>query len=652
MSVPAPAVLVRTDIAGLSDFDVLLATNPKVTAAGSRFGDEVWDLSVEMKALRRRPSEKRLDFGKRAPMVAAASTLPKGNRLLDYPALHRHAKRFFAAMIFCPRSGRGPTFSATTLVHTLDSLRQVHGWLASEGYSSMEAVPVLAFELWVRHAERCTRRLLGTFRLIHLYFDLAPAFSFDPWSVAMATPQGRAYALGRLQGRQTEPIPDPLFRELLRVCLSLVQERAEPIFAARAVLAAERAERLGREQSRAYPRPACAVLHQKLWARIDAAKIWPHEVGVPSRLKTSRDIQNACRDLQYAAVALLFAITGMRLNELLTIDAECLKRTQDGAIERIWIESTHTKYANRAAGDQARWLCGSLGEQAVAVLLRLSAPTRLATGHGYLIGPLAESPQVGAKHGPTVYKGGSAGAFFSLDHGWSAFLRRHKVAGADGRIARIRTHQFRRTFARWCALSDSGTGLLALKDHYKHASILMTRHYARIDDELLLMFEAEKDQIRAESFDKVLRAEALGGIGGRLIKRKIDSAIESLELPREFRGLAGAPLRAECIKNWLQSGVQLRACAGHYCVPLDPHLACGETSSIGCNKGICSNAVFHPEHAPGLAEKISRDRETLAKMTAWAPTTHHVEELREHIRVQQKILADITGHETKTQHPA
>jgi hypothetical protein len=226
-------------------------------------------------------------------------------------------------------------------------------------------------------------------------------------------------------------------------------------------------------------------------------------------------------------------------------------------------------------------------------------------------------------------------------HGWwGQFLRRHRIA-RPGHLAHLHAHQFRRTFARWCALSDGGTGLLALQDHFKHASLAMTRHYAQIDDELLLMFEMEKDRIRVESFDRVLRTEALGGVGGRLIKHKIDAAIESGELPREFRGLAGAKLRSDCIKKWLESGVQMRACAGHYCVPIDPHVACAETSSLGCNKGTCRNAVFHPEHAPGLAEKIQQDEKTLAKLADWDPGSAHVEQLREHIRIQKKILADI-----------
>ena len=60
-----------------------------------------------------------------------------------------------------------------------------------------------------------------------------------------------------------------------------------------------------------------------------------------------------------------------------------------------------------------------------------------------------------------------------------------------------------------------------------------------------------------------------------------------------------------------------------------------------CNKGTCRNAVFHPEHAPGLAEKLRLDRETLAKLAERAPGSAHVEQLHEHIRVQAKILDSI-----------
>jgi integrase len=633
----APVALVVTK----SDFEQAIAANPKMTGAGSRFDDEIWDLSTEMAAVRKPPCAKRINFRMRARGHDVVKySFPEGKGLVDYPSFHTHAKRLIAAMILSPRNKLGPVFAASTLLKMVGALRRVYCHLAREGYTELESVPRWGFESFTKAIEVYPSGLLVAFRLLHLYRDLVPAFTFDPWQLAMATPAAQAGARARYQN-PTEPIPDPAFRQLLRVCVAYVQERAGPILDAREALARVRAERTNKSLT-AYPSKERRFAHQSVWERIEVEKIYPDHVGPRAHLCSAERVQDACRHLQMAAVALLFATTGMRLNELLTISSGCIKRTTDGDIPRVWIESTHSKYADRAAGDRARWLCSSIGEQAVAVLARLSEPTRRESRSDYLIGPLAERGRHRIKNMGTTYKGGSANTFFSPRFWWRRFLHEHRIANGDGKVAHIHSHQFRRTFARWCALSDSTTSLLALKDHFKHASILMTRHYAQIDDELLLLFELEKERISAESFDKVLRAEALGGIGGHLIKRNIDAAIEVGELPRNFRGVAGARVRKECIQNWLQSGVQMRACAGHYCVPIDPHVACAETNSIGCNKGTCRNAVFHPEHAPGLAEKIRNDRRTLGKVTEWTPGAPYVERLREHIHVQEKILSDLS----------
>jgi integrase len=640
----AAAISPAVEPAAPAGFEATLAANPKMTANGSRYEDEIWDLSGEMQGVRKCRSERRLDFRMRARGAYVIKyAFPAGKGLPDYPTFHRHAKRLLAALILYPRNKLGPVFSAKTLINLHGSLRRIYCHFAGEGYVSLEAVPLHAFSVYAKNVDPYSSSFLAALRCIDLYRDLVPAFTFDTWPLAAQMPQARACLKNRFQS-VTEPIPDPQFRQLLGVCLSFVQNRAPAIYHAREALAVVRAGREGCE--RRYPSRDSWRIHERVWNDIDLAAIYPDHPGDLAALRSAENVINACRDLQIAAVVLLFAVTGMRLNELLTIRTGCLKKTQDGLVERFWIESTHSKYADRANGENVRWLCGPTGAAAIGVLERLSAPIRRETGRDYLIGPLAEHGRHRTKNPRTNYRGGSANALLSSRRWWGQFLRRHGVTGSQPQVAHIHAHQFRRTFARWCALSDHSTGLLALKDHFKHASLAMTRHYAQIDDELLLMFEQEKDRIRAESFDRVLRTEALGGVGGRLIKRKIDAAIESGELPREFRGLAGATLRSDCIKKWLESGVQMRACAGHYCIPIDPHVACAETSSLGCNKGTCRNAVFHPEHAAGLAEKVRQDRATLVKLTAWSPGSAHVEELREHVRVQEKILADIRPRPT------
>ena len=616
MSALTAAAAPPVPFSGVTDFAAWLERNPIVTGAGSHYADDVWDLSVEMRARRGPPCDKRLDFRMNAPGRGAAKyTFPEGKRLADYPSFHVHAKRLLAAMLFCPRNTQGPAYSPKTLMNMLRSLRRVYCELVKAGWVSFESVPHVVLADLIRKVGSGWRAGVSTFSVIQLYGDVAPAFTFDAGPVLRELFAARNHAEHQDECG-TEPIPDEAFRKLVRVCLDYVQNHAETIFNARDALTALDS------------------------LRIDAPNV-----------EAATAVNTACRHLNYAAVVLLFALTGMRLNELFTIQPGCVKCTKEGSIDRTWIESVHTKFAEGARGDPARWLCGPVGAEAVAVLTRLSESTRRTSRTDYLIGPLVGTSAVQwTGDNATRYQGGSAPGFFASTSWWPRFLRDHQIVGVEGRPVHIHAHQFRRTFARWCALVETGTNLLALKDHFKHASILMTRHYARIDDELCILFELEKDRIRAESFDKVLRAEALGGVGGHLIKQKIDAAIENGGLPREFRGLAGARLRADCIKNWLQSGIQLRPCAGHYCVPLDPHLTCGEANAVGCNKGTCRNAVFHPEHAPGLAGKIRNDQRTLEKMTTWSPASPHVQGLREHIHVQEKILRDITlpNHETGT----
>jgi hypothetical protein len=637
------ALAVRLDnSASKEDFDQFLATNPKITRSGSRFNEDIWDLSEEMSAARKPPSEKRLEFRMRVEAgYVAKHCFPNGKCLIDFPVFHRHAKQLLAAMIWCPRNKSGPVFSGKSLINTAGVLRKIYTYLARQGIDDLASVPSWEFESFVNQTKTFSSSFSATFRLVFLYRDLAPGFSFNPYSVVIENPAALEGSRIRFD-RQTAPIPDTTFRQLLGVCRSYVDERADAILAARDLLENVRKKRCGFNVfATRYPTKSCTRLHREIWDQIDLRTISPGNCDRLTELERATTIIDACRNLQVACVTLLFAITGVRLNEGSTLRNGCIKRTRDGRITRIWIKSVHMKYADAATGDVQTWLCGPVGEKVVSILTRLSEPTRRESNSDYIIGPLAESGRHRIR-GSRAYKGGSASRFFSSKGWWAHFLREHGILGQDGEIAQIRAHQFRRTFARWCALSDSETCLLALKDHFKHASFLMSRHYARIDDELMLLFEQERNRLGAESFDKVLRSESLGGAGGRSIKRRLDQAIESGDLPREFRGAAGARFRARAIQEWLQSGVQMRACGGHFCVPIDPHFTCTDTTSMGCNKGACPNAVFHPDHSPGLAQKIRNDRRTLERINAWTPHSPYAKELSKNIRIQEKILRDIT----------
>lgn len=172
------------------DFDALLAGDPKMTAAGSRYSAEIWDLGVEMQALRKLPSERQLDFRMRASS-SAKYLFPEGKVLADYPAFHRHAKRLMAAMTLCPRNTRRPVYAAQSLILTLRGLRRIYCHFAREGYWSLETVPQSAFEAYVQDVSSFSCSFVSTFRSIHIYRDLVPAFTFDCWRIMLKSPRAR-----------------------------------------------------------------------------------------------------------------------------------------------------------------------------------------------------------------------------------------------------------------------------------------------------------------------------------------------------------------------------------------------------------------------------------------------------------------------------
>jgi hypothetical protein len=84
---------------------------------------------------------------------------------------------------------------------------------------------------------------------------------------------------------------------------------------------------------------------------------------------------------------------------------------------------------------------------------------------------------------------------------------------------RFSCHQFRKTFARFVAVGDK-TGLLALKQHFKHVSIAMTDRYVGRDLELLELVDAEKQHGIRQALDELLGADCLAGkLGQQIVAR-------------------------------------------------------------------------------------------------------------------------------------
>jgi hypothetical protein len=187
------------------------------------------------------------------------------------------------------------------------------------------------------------------------------------------------------------------------------------------------------------------------------------------------------------------------------------------------------------------------------------------------------------------------------------------VKDARGLPFHIHPHMFRRTFARHVARHDT-TNLLALQEHFKHASLWMTDYYVGSDHELWTLMVEEEEKLYLESFDKALRSDCLAGPGGSYLKNKIDGAIADGRLPKDFRGEAGSHLRKEMVRNLVESGQRVYPCAAsNYCWFRPESALCTQGNHPllkRCNPGACANSIITLEHKP-YWEKIQRDCEDL-----------------------------------------
>ena len=100
------------------------------------------------------------------------------------------------------------------------------------------------------------------------------------------------------------------------------------------------------------------------------------------------------------------------------------------------------------------------------------------------------------------------------------------------------SHQFRKTFARFVALSGS-TAALALMRHFKHVSIQMTERYFPNDPELINEIIEASEELIAETLSRVFGSERLGGMRGR----------EIVSRNQAYRGEKHAAELAELVKN-------------------------------------------------------------------------------------------------------
>jgi hypothetical protein len=567
--------------------------NPEISLA-SRFQDEVWDFSNEI----RNPT-----IEKSSKLIRWSFVTPDRGRFTDprFRMLRHSFKQFIYALLWHPVDE--PPFAASAAQQIFNRTTLFIQHLLSYPH------PILRFkDVLPHHCEDYIQNVLNTelsasykygrihvlqklFQYRHVMDD---GMLVDPFQGKPPVRKIAGYSHASQQESQTQVIPDEALVPLIQGALEYVDRCADYLLDA-----SEGVEQIRKARCN-FTYRAAHYLRKRLVSAygLEGTRF----VG---GLQSLRQLFVELNHLQTACFVLIAFATGMRISEILSLREGCCQIVKErGQPDLVWLRSRVFKMQGVPAGRPAKWLGGPVCAMAVAVLERLGRCVRRRLKASYLWLP---TPAFTRPRG----SGPLSGIVIRIR--LNNFVAMLGIKDASGRPFHLHPHMFRRTFARHVARYDT-TNLLALKEHFKHASLYMTDYYVGNDHELWTLMVEEEEKLFLETFDKALRSDCLAGPGGSHLKRKIDEAIADGRLPKDFRGEAGSHLRKEMIRNLVEAGQRVYPCAAsNYCWFRPESALCtqGDHPLLKrCNPGACANSIVTPEHKP-YWEKIQRDCESL-----------------------------------------
>jgi integrase len=548
--------------------------NPEISLA-SRFQDEVWDFSNEI----RNPT-----IEKSSKLIRWSFVTPDRGRFTDprFRMLRHSFKQFIYALLWHPVDE--PPFAASAAQQIFNRTTLFIQHLLSYPH------PILRFkDVLPHHCEDYIQNVLNTelsasykygrihvlqklFQYRHVMDD---GLLVDPFQGKPPVRKIAGYSHAAQRETQTPVIPDEALTPLIRGALEYVDRSADYLLSAFEGVEAVRKARCN-----------FAYRATRYLRDLPVSDYCLEGTKFAGGLQSLRQLFVELTHLQAACFVLIAFATGMRISEVLSLREGCCET------------------AKEPGQPDPKWLGGPISAMAVAVLERLGrrARRRLKTSYLWLPTPRFTRP-----------RGSEPLAAIVIRVRLNNFVAMLEIKDASGRPFHLHPHMFRRTFARHVARYDT-TNLLALKEHFKHASLYMTDYYVGNDHELWTLMVEEEEKLFLETFDKALQSDYLAGPGGSHLKRKIDAAIAEGRLPKDFRGEAGSHLRKEMIRNLVEAGQRVYPCAAsNYCWFRPESALCtqGDHPLLKrCNPGACANSIVTREHKP-YWEKIQRDCESL-----------------------------------------
>ncbi len=190
--------------------------------------------------------------------------------------------------------------------------------------------------------------------------------------------------------------------------------------------------------------------------------------------------------------------TGLRINEVLSIQEGCVKRTSDGY---DYMEVTLSK-TEKGEPIIHKVFINNLVKDAIAELSEYTAELRKESGLKELF--LCKNRSKGNLI--DVYNSDRFGLYK-----YNAFIKKYDIRDNKGELYQLTSHQFRATFVR--ELIKRKVPIAMIMKQYSHVSIEMTAHYLSLQEE----------EVKEIYSDMILSPESkIAGLRAKEIKGKLD----------------------------------------------------------------------------------------------------------------------------------
>ena len=255
--------------------------------------------------------------------------------------------------------------------------------------------------------------------------------------------------------------------------------------------------------------------------RVNARKLW-NKAAPPSRPTEAipddvlDQIINAAlhkeTNIPLKAGILIQSQTGIRINEVLSLQTGCLKKDDYGSF--IWVKITKTENGDY---DEYKVYLTDVAINAIEELEKYSKEYRKESGLKELF--LSKHNYKGENKVRTITPRNFAGKL-------KTFAERWNITDENGEIYYFHSHQFRATFAKKAL--ENGHSLELIRQQFHHASLDMTLRYLNIDEEMV-----QKEYISAvfspDSKVVGINADTINEANKEMFRGKTASDIEEIQ---------------------------------------------------------------------------------------------------------------------------